>query len=83
MLFHLPLVPIVAGFGYEFLKLTAKYRNNIIFKMFAAPGLWLQLITTKEPDEDQLEIAILALEKAFGDKINRLQDSEFVADAIG
>ena len=83
VLSHLPLVPIVAGFGYEFLKLTAKHRNNIIFRIFAAPGLWLQLITTKEPEEDQLEIAILALEEAFGDKINKLQNSEFVADAIG
>ena len=83
VLFHLPLVPVVAGIGYEFLKLTAKYRNNIIFKTFAAPGLWLQLITTKEPDDDQLEIAILALEEAFGDKINNFKNSEFVADAIG
>ncbi|MBC8213459.1 MAG: DUF1385 domain-containing protein [Candidatus Marinimicrobia bacterium] len=83
LLIHLPMVPLVSGFGYEVLKLTAKYRKNILFRMFAMPGIWLQYITTKQPDDEQLEVAIKALQSAFGDKIKDHTGQKFVAEAIG
>lgn len=54
------LVPLTCGIGFEVLKACGKY-NNIITKIISAPGLWLQRITTKEPDEGMIEIAIAAL----------------------
>ena len=54
------LVPIVCGAGYEVLKICGRY-DNIITKIISAPGLWLQRITTCEPADDMIEIAIAAL----------------------
>jgi len=83
LLLHLPLIPLVAGFGYEVLKLTAKYRNNILFRLIAKPGIWLQKITTSEPDDEQVEVAISALTTAFGDDYKNHEGQKFVAEAIG
>ena len=79
---HILLMPLVAGFGYEVLKITAKYKDNIIFKLLAAPGLWLQNITTKQPDDSQLEVAIAALKSAFGDSISSYEGKQHIAEAI-
>lgn len=54
------LVPLVCGVGYEVLKICGKY-DNILTRIISAPGLWLQRITTKEPDDKMIEIAIAAL----------------------
>ena len=79
---HILFMPLVAGFGYEILKLTAKYKSNIIFKILATPGLWLQNITTNNPTEEQLEIAIAALKAAFGDSIKQYEGKTHIAEAI-
>ncbi len=52
-------IPIIAGVSYEVLKWTARY-DNVFTKIVKAPGLWLQKLTTKEPDDDMLEVAIAA-----------------------
>ena len=83
LVLHIPFLPIVAGLGYEVLKLTAKYRENIIFKILSQPGLWLQNITTKTPDDNQLEVAIAALESAFGNDLKIFSGKQYVAEAIG
>ena len=80
--YHIPFIPIVAGMGYEVLKLTAKYRENIRFRSLAKPGLWLQNITTKQPDDEQLEVALKALEAAFGDDLKKYTGKTYVAEAI-
>ncbi len=54
------MLPIICGLGYEVLKICGKY-DNIITKIISAPGMWLQRITTKEPEDDMIEIAIAAL----------------------
>lgn len=54
------MLPVICGLGYEVLKICGKY-DNIITKIISAPGMWLQKITTKEPDDDMIEIAIAAL----------------------
>ena len=82
IIMHILFIPLVAGFGYEVLKLTAKYQQNFIFKFFAKPGLWLQNITTKQPTNEQLEIAIIALKSAFGDKLSHYEGKKHIAEAV-
>lgn len=53
-------MPLVMGVAYEFIKLAGKH-DNVFTRVISAPGLWFQRITTKEPDTDQLEVAILAM----------------------
>ncbi|MTI83574.1 MAG: DUF1385 domain-containing protein [Firmicutes bacterium] len=55
------LLPVVAGLSYELLKLSAKYEGSMLFKAIIAPGKWLQGLTTREPDNSQVEVAISAL----------------------
>ena len=65
---HLPLIPVVGGIAYEAIKKSAKNPNNPLVRIFIAPGLALQKITTKEPDDVQLEVALSALKAALGDE---------------
>jgi uncharacterized protein YqhQ len=65
-LIHFMLLPFVAGGSYELLKFSGKTRDNSITKILISPGLWLQRITTKEPNFAQMEVAIVALEEALG-----------------
>lgn len=64
-LLHLPLVPLVAGLAFEVLKLTARFQTSPWVRPLVAPGLWLQKITTREPDEKQLEVAIASIRAAL------------------
>lgn len=57
-------LPLVAGVAYEVLRWLARHEDHPLARLGIAPGLWLQRITTREPDEAQLEIAIAALEAA-------------------
>lgn len=54
------LLPVVAGISYELLKASARYENNILMRVIAAPGRWVQRITTGEPDDGMVEVAITA-----------------------
>jgi len=63
---HLPFIPVVGGLAYEIIKSSAKHSTTWWGRIIIAPGLWLQRITTKEPDESQLEVAIVALRCALG-----------------
>ena len=54
------MVPLICGVGFEVLKICGKY-DNVIIRIISAPGLWLQRISTKEPTDDMMEIAIAAL----------------------
>ena len=54
------LLPLVVGISYELIKLAGRY-TNIFTKIISAPGLWMQRLTTREPDDSQLEIAIAAI----------------------
>lgn len=57
---QLLLLPVEASIGYELIKLAGRY-DNLFTKIISAPGLWLQRITTKEPDDRMIEVAIAAL----------------------
>jgi len=65
-LVHLPFVPFVAGLSFEFLKASAKHQESKWIRPLILPGLWLQRITTREPDEKQIEVAIVSAKAAIG-----------------
>jgi uncharacterized protein YqhQ len=58
---RIAVLPVVAGIGYEFIKFSGQYYHNRWARILITPGLWLQKITTREPDDSQLEVAITAL----------------------
>ena len=63
-------VPLVAGIAYELQRWTSYHLQNVCAKAISAPGIWLQKITTSEPDESQLEVAIVALNIALGREVD-------------
>ncbi|HWT00084.1 MAG TPA: DUF1385 domain-containing protein [Pyrinomonadaceae bacterium] len=65
LLVRIALMPVVAGLSYEVIRLSAKKEGSIIFKLITLPGVWLQNITTKEPDDKQLEVALIALKESL------------------
>ena len=62
---RLLLLPVIAGVSYEMIKLASRYPRNILFHAVSAPGLWMQRMTTKEPDDRQLEVALFSLKKVI------------------
>ncbi len=68
------MLPLICGLGYEVLKICGKY-DNIITKIISAPGMWMQRLTTKEPEDDMIEIAIAAL-KACDEIVDERQKAE-------
>ncbi len=64
LIIRVALIPVVAGVSYEFLKLFAKY-DNVFTRICKAPGLWLQKLTTKEPDDSMLEVSIAAFNEVL------------------
>lgn len=58
-------MPLIAGISYEILKLSGKHAGNVIVKILIAPGLWLQKITTREPDDAMLEVAMVSIKEAL------------------
>ena len=81
--FHLPLMPLVAGISYEIIKITARKDESLFFRSLRAPGLWLQHITTQPPEDDMVDVAITALQSAFGEKYNEMIGKKYTAEAIG
>ena len=67
-LLRISLLPVIAAFSYEILKLSSRYETNFLFNLFISPGLMMQKLTTSEPDDPQLEVAIYALEKSIEEK---------------
>jgi uncharacterized protein YqhQ len=59
------LIPLISGLSYELIRLSAPRCRKGFFRMIVFPGLALQRITTKEPSDDQLEVAIHALKEAL------------------
>ena len=72
VLSRVALVPVIAGLGYEVTQFGARHTGSSFIKAFLAPGLWLQRMTTREPDDSQLEIGISALRRAV--EIDQLEE---------
>ena len=66
MLTKLLILPLVMGFGYEFIKYAGRH-ENLFVKILSAPGLWMQRLTTKEPEDDMIEVAIAAFTAVITD----------------
>ena len=64
VLIRIALIPVIAGISYEIIRIAGR-SNNILVRIISAPGMWLQGLTTKEPDEDMVEVAIAAVEAVF------------------
>ena len=74
VLVKLLLVPVVCGIGYELIKICGKY-DNWFTKIISAPGMWFQHITTYEPEDDMIEIAIAAMNEVIPEN-NQQSDKE-------
>jgi uncharacterized protein YqhQ len=59
------LIPVIAMVGYELLRLGARYRSNPVVKVLMYPGILVQRITTRQPTDDMIEVAIVSLEEAL------------------
>lgn len=64
LVLRIALVPVIAGISYEIIRLAGK-SDNILVRIISAPGMWMQKLTTKEPDEDMIEVAIASVEAVF------------------
>jgi uncharacterized protein YqhQ len=64
---RLALVPVVAGLAYEFVKFAARNDDRALVRVLLAPGLWLQRLTTQEPDDSMLEVSIAAFQRVLKD----------------
>lgn len=72
---RLALVPVIAGISYEIIRLAGR-SENILVRIISAPGMWLQKLTTREPDDSMIEVAIASVEAVFDWK-------EYLRDTFG
>ncbi len=82
LLVHLPMIPFIMGVGYEVLKWTSRHMNNPWIGWMTKPGLWLQRITTSNPDDNQIECALTALRAAFDSEWETYTGKEYIAEAV-
>jgi uncharacterized protein YqhQ len=71
----------VAGVGFELLRLAGKFRDNPIAAAVSRPGMWTQLLTTREPDDSMVEVAIASLKAVMDAEANR-QSADTSADPV-
>lgn len=64
VVFRIALVPVIAGVSYEFIRLAGRSENKLVLAL-SRPGMWMQGLTTSEPDDDMIEVAIAAVEAVF------------------
>ena len=64
LLFRLALIPVIAGVSYEFIRLAGRYDNWFV-NALSQPGLWMQRLTTREPEDDMIEVGIASVEAVF------------------
>jgi len=67
------LIPVIAALGYEVIYFGANHARNAIVRAILAPGLWLQTLTTREPDDNQLDVALAALRKVV--EVDQLKET--------
>ena len=79
VLIRIALIPVIAGISYEIIRLAGK-SNNIFVRIISAPGMWLQRLTTREPDESMVEVAIAAVEAVFDWKAYLLETFGYEVD---
>ena len=78
--YHLLLFPLVSGISYEVLKFSGKNINHPLVKIFTAPGLALQRITTQPPDNEQIEVAVIAMKCALEMDISEYENAKIIEE---
>ena len=73
------LVPVIAGVSYEFIRFAGK-NDSILVRILSKPGMWLQRMTTREPDDDMIEVAIKSVEAVFDWRVFLGKEAETVED---
>ncbi len=73
-LLRLAFLPVIGGLSYEFLRFSSKWADHPVMRPLIGPGLFLQTMTTCEPDDGQIEVALAALQAALGDKIGSREE---------
>jgi uncharacterized protein YqhQ len=71
--YRIAIIPLIAGLSYEILKLSAKNMNKALVRWAVIPGLWFQKLTTSEPDDAQIEVAIKALKGVLPEKNKNIE----------
>jgi len=79
VLIKLLMVPLICGIGYELIKLCGKH-NNLLTRIISAPGMWVQRLTTKEPEDDMIEVAIAAIKAVLPDDMKQIEVDGCCAD---
>ena len=64
LLLRLAMIPVIAGISYEFIRFAGRH-DNFLVRIISAPGVWLQHVTTREPDNDMIEVGIASVEAVF------------------
>lgn len=81
LLNRIALIPVVLGVSFEVLQLTNKLRNVPVLRLLGYPGLWLQLLTTKEPDNKQVEVALASFNELL--KVEKQKEDSLNTEKIG
>ena len=76
------LIPVIAGVSYEFLRIAGRSDNPVV-NLLSKPGMWMQNLTTKEPERDMIEVAIAAVEAVFDWKAYEAENFPEGPDALG
>ncbi len=66
VLSRIVLIPLIAALSYEFIYFGARHSDNSLMRIILTPGLWLQSLTTREPDDSQIEVALAAMKRVVG-----------------
>lgn len=72
---HLSLLPLIASATYEIIRLAGRFRNQSMTRILLAPGMWSQYLTTREPTDDQIEVAVASLQRVMDLEEGRVPDS--------
>ena len=80
LVLRLALVPVIAGVSYEIIRLAGR-SDNLLIRAISAPGMWLQRLTTREPDDSMIEVAIASVEAVFDWKAYLTENFGYAADA--
>ena len=80
LIINIALLPIVSGISYELLKLGFRFYNFPLMRLAILPGLLLQKITTRKPEDEEIEVALFALKKLLDSSIEKRTDDEVKAD---
>lgn len=81
LVLRLLLIPVIAGISYELIRLAGRC-DNILIRILSAPGMWMQRLTTKEPDEEMVRVAIASVEAVFDWKAYLIETFGYTNEAF-